>query len=190
VRRSIWGALAAALALPSALAWSWSASGCGTEITYRRGAEGGGGEGDRHELGGGGSFPITTSSGIDAGADGFDPWVDTPCEDQPPPIEDYACDPYAQGNGDCLEGDACYIYVQYPTEPCGQEIYGASCLPEGVGGQGAPCAGPMDCGGGHVCVVTGSGTQCVQYCRLEGPSGCPSGLVCEPIDVEGFGGCL
>jgi hypothetical protein len=59
-----------------------------------------------------------------------------------------------------------------------------------MGKQGDPCGGGHYCSGGYVCVITGSGTQCVQLCNLKGISGCPDGLVCEPIDVKGFGGCL
>ena len=110
--------------------------------------------------------------------------------DQPPPIEDFVCDPYAQFNGDCPEGEACYIFVEYPYEPCGQEVYGSFCAPPGGGEQGDICNGGFDCAAGHVCVITGSGTQCVALCPLTGDDGCPPGMVCEPIDVEGFGGCL
>lgn len=130
------------------------------------------------------------SKPTDAGKDGFDEYVDPGCPDTGPPIEDYRCDPYDQGNGDCFDGEGCYIYVSYPDEPCGKETYGAVCLPVGPGGQGDACNGGQDCGAGFVCVVTGSGTQCVEFCPLTGNDGCPPGLVCEPIDVEGFGGCL
>lgn len=128
----------------------------------------------------------TSSSNPDATSDFEDPG----CPNKPEPIYDYQCDPYNQFDGSCFQGEGCYIYVQYPTEPCGQEIYGSVCLPAGPGSQGDPCGGPQDCGSGHACVVTGSGTQCVKLCPLQGMSTCPSGFVCEPIDVDGFGGCL
>jgi hypothetical protein len=189
-KRSTGAVLVAALCLPTALAWLAS-SGCGSDVTLRPGHEGGGGSSAAGDEGGGGrAIAPSASSGQDAGPDGFDAWVDPPCDDQPPPIEDFACDPYDQGNGDCSVGDACDIFVEYPAEPCGQEVYGSVCVPAGPGQQGDPCAGPLDCGAGFVCVVTGFGTQCVQYCSLTGESGCPAGMVCEPIDVEGFGGCL
>jgi hypothetical protein len=89
-----------------------------------------------------------------------------------------------------MPGEGRDIVDQYPQEPCGQEVYGSVCQPAGPGMQGADCSGPEDCGAGFSCVVTGSGVQCTQLCELTGPSGCPDGLVCEPIDVEGFGGCL
>jgi hypothetical protein len=115
---------------------------------------------------------------------------DPGCPDSPPPLEQYTCDPFALDGGGCAPGEACQIFVEYPSEPCGQEIYGSGCVPAGTGQQGDGCMGGQECGAGFVCVITGSGTQCVQLCKLDGPSGCPSGLVCEPIDVKGFGGCL
>lgn len=184
-----WPWVLVVVAMPPAAAW-FGPVGCGTELRLRPG-EGGGGEGDDPGLGGGGEGATGLGgSEPDAGPDAFDAYVDPGCPDQPPPVEDYACDPYAQDNGDCMPGDGCYIFVEYPAEPCGQEVYGAQCLPQGPGGQGDPCGGPLDCQGGHVCVITGSGIQCVQFCNLEGESGCPEGLICEQIDVEGFGGCL
>ena len=128
----------------------------------------------------------------DAAKDALPDYVDPGCPDAGPPISDFQCDAYDQGNGDCGPGDGCYIYVNYPDpgQPCGQETYGTYCAPAGSGGQGAPCNGGLDCAAGHVCVITGSGTQCVQLCPLAGADNCPSGYVCEVIDVEGFGGCL
>lgn len=137
---------------------------------------------------------VKHDSGIftEAGKDALDEYVDPGCPDVGPPIKDFQCDPYKQGNGDCSFGEGCYIFVDYPPpdEPCSKEKYGAYCIPAGPGGQGDTCGGAQDCGAGMCCVVTGSGTQCVQLCPLVGNDGCPSGLVCEPIDVEGFGGCL
>jgi hypothetical protein len=163
-------------------------SACGNNVTLPSGTggEGGGGAGSSSSL-----VP-STSSGLDGGggSGGLGSIVDPGCEDPPPPIQDFACDPYAQGNGDCAPGEGCFIYVQYPPEPCGQEIYGAFCSPAGPGTQGSPCFGGQDCGAGYVCVVSGSGNQCVALCPLDGSIPCPSGLVCEPIDVEGFGGCI
>jgi hypothetical protein len=163
------------------------AGGCGSSVHVGTAGQSGGNGGEGGFIflnGGGGSSP-------DAGKDGALPdVVDPGCPDQPPPIEDFQCDPYNQFNGDCASGEACYIFVDYPSEPCGQEIYGAYCFLEGSGGQGAPCNGGLDCQAGHVCVITGSGTQCVQLCNLFGNDGCPPGLLCEAIDVEGFGGCL
>jgi hypothetical protein len=163
-------------------------SGCGDTISIAP-PDGGG-------VGGGGFHPSTSTSvgpgGNDGGMskDALPDYVDPGCPDSGPPGTMYECDPFNQFNGDCPPGEGCYIYVQYPSEPCGQEIYGATCIPVGSGGQGDPCEGPQACGAGFVCVVSGSGNQCVQLCPLQGNDNCPSGYVCEPIDVEGFGGCL
>ncbi len=160
---------------------------CDNNVIVPDGDGGSGGEGGD----GVGLIPtVTSTGGMDAGPDALTEFIDPGCKDKPPPIEDFQCDPNNQNNGDCLPGEGCYIYVDYPEDPCGQEIYGALCVPEGFGQQGDPCFGAQDCAGGFACVVTGSGTQCVELCPLQGADGCPSGLVCEPIDVEGFGGCL
>ncbi|HVY44306.1 MAG TPA: hypothetical protein VHB21_00445 [Minicystis sp.] len=145
----------------------------------------------------GGTLPdaamSSSSSGLfpDAGVhDAFPDYTDPGCPDAGMPKKDFKCNPYQQGNGDCPPGEGCYIAVQYPSMPCGQETYASFCGAIGPGVQGSPCGGPNDCGAGFVCVVSGSGDQCVQLCHLEGQDDCPEGLVCEPIDVEGFGGCL
>ncbi|NUP10991.1 MAG: hypothetical protein HOW73_33510 [Polyangiaceae bacterium] len=165
-----------------------ASAGCDNTVIVPDGDGGSGGSGGE----GVGLIPSTNTGlgGEDAGHDALNEFIDPGCKDQPPPLEDFQCDPENQGNGDCQIGEGCYIYVDYPEDPCGQEIYGSLCLPEGFGQQGDPCGGAQDCSAGHVCVVTGSGTQCVVMCDLDGPSDCPSGLVCEPIDVDGFGGCL
>jgi hypothetical protein len=163
------------------------AAGCGPSVETTPGTGGaglggfGGGQGVNGSVGPG---------GFDAGADVLPDYVDPGCPDAGPPMTMFSCDPYNQNNGDCSLGDGCFIFVQYPQGPCGQEVYGATCQPAGSGTQGAPCQGAQACAGGFVCVVSGSGNQCVQLCELQGNSGCTDGLVCEPIDVEGFGGCL
>jgi hypothetical protein len=163
-------------------------AGCGSTITVLAPAddEGAGGTGGFLFVTGGGG---TTPDGGGA-HDALPDYEDPGCPNQPPPIQDFQCDPYNQFNGDCLSGEACYIYVQYPSQPCGQEIYGSFCYLAGSGQQGDSCNGGLDCAAGHVCVITGSGTQCVKLCKLQGVSGCDPGFVCEAIDVEGFGGCL
>lgn len=141
--------------------------------------------------GAGGNTSSTLSSGNappDGGIDATSDYVDPGCPDAAPPIEEFFCDPYEQTG--CQPGEGCFIFVDYPSEPCGPETYGSFCLLEGFGSQGDPCFGAQDCQGGFTCVITGSGTQCVQLCALEGEDGCAAGLVCEAIDVEGFGGCL
>lgn len=187
MRRTFFLWTAAACVAPTALV-ALLAPACDNSVIVPDGDSGGGGDGGGPTTSG---LPNTTNTGgADAGPDALNDFVDPGCEDKPPPLEDFQCDPEAQNNGQCMFGEGCYIYVQYPDDPCGQEVYGAVCLPQGVGQQGDICFGATDCAGGLACVVTGSGTQCVVLCPLEGISDCPSGLVCEPIDVEGFGGCL
>ncbi|MCC6556441.1 MAG: hypothetical protein IT372_26065 [Polyangiaceae bacterium] len=165
------------------------AAGCGDTVVVG-GNPGGSGAG----AGTGGDGPTggAGAGGKDGGKDALQEYEDPGCPDSGPAPTDFQCDPYHQNNGDCAPGEGCYIFVHYPEpgEVCGQEIYGALCAPAGFGGQGAPCNGAFDCQGGFVCVVTGAGNQCIQLCPLAGNDGCPPGLVCEPIDVEGFGGCL
>ncbi len=164
-------------------------AGCGTDVVImQEPPSGAGGDGGFVFLDGGGGTNQPVGGGLPDG--GLPDYVDPGCENQPPPIQDFSCDPYAQGNGDCGPGEGCYIFVDYPSVPCGQEVYGSYCALAGTGQQGAACGGGQDCAPSHVCVITGSGTQCVQLCQLSGPDGCPQGLVCEPIDVDGFGGCL
>lgn len=163
-----------------------AAPGCGNTVVEIKPPEGGGGEGGGGVTGGGGIIADAGNDGKDALPDYEDPGC--PPTDPPPP--DLQCDPYNQNNGDCLPGEGCYIYVQYPDDPCEQEIYGSFCAQAGTGQQGDPCQGGPTCGAGLVCVITGFGTQCVQLCPLTGESGCPDGLTCEAIDVEGFGGCF
>lgn len=171
--------------LTAPLAAILTVSGCGSSVVNIDDDENADGGGDAKNDG-----KHDGAINQDGGKDAFDEFVDPGCPNAPPPLEDFACNPYSQGNGDCPPGQGCYIYVDYPDEPCGQEVYGAFCIPVGPGGQGDQCFGAQDCGGGFVCVVTGSGTQCVKLCPLKGNDDCPPGLVCEPIDVEGFGGCL
>lgn len=150
--------------------------------------------GSVHTGGTGGIIVTGGTGGKDAGPDakpdaktgGTGGYIDPGCPDAepPPPVKD--CDPF--GPNTCSAGNACYPFVQYPSGPCEQEIFGAICAPVGPGKQGDPC-GSTNCSAGFVCVVTGQGTECVQLCDLFGAAKCPPGLFCVPIDVEGIGGC-
>ena len=180
--------LIAALAAPPAF-FAAGAAGCGGGIETSPDTDGGGGS---NPSGTGVFVGPGTGSGqhVGSGADALPDYVDPGCPDAGPPDTKYECDPYHQDNGDCAFGQACDIFVKYPTEPCGQEVYGASCVMAGTGHQGDSCGGGDECAAGYICVVSGSGTQCIKLCELTGDDGCPSGLVCEPVDVQGFGGCL
>lgn len=118
-----------------------------------------------------------------------DTFIDPMCPDTPPPKTDYKCDPFKPGTGDCKSGQACYPWVEYPTEPCEFEIYRSGCYPAGSGKQGEPC-GASSCAAGFACVASGAGNVCVAMCKPGTPGGCPEGLVCNTTDVPGIGGCL
>lgn len=124
--------------------------------------------------------------GKDAAADAKNDYVDPGCPDAALPPTDFQCDPYDVNS--CGEGKTCYPFVDYPDEPCGQEQYGSSCTFAGTGVQGEPCG--LGCASGHICVVSGQGTQCVQMCDLNDPNPCDGGLICSAVDIPGIGGCL
>jgi len=160
-----------------------SVTGCGqTIVVPPRGSGSGGRDASTATSGGAGGGQVPSDAAPD--------YVDPGCPDAGPPGTDFTCDAFNQHNGDCPAGQGCYIFTQNPQTPCGQEVYGSTCLPEGMGQQSAPCGGDQGCAAGLTCVVSGSGNQCVVLCELEGASSCPAGFVCEPIDVQGFGGCL
>jgi hypothetical protein len=136
---------------------------------------------------GSGGSGATGGGATDAGKpDGF---IDPECPDAEPPPVTRECEPFERPTG-CGPGEGCYPFVEYPASECSPERYGTFCQPAGSGQQGDPCEQGQGCGAGFVCVVTGQGTQCVQLCPLTGDDRCPRGLICEPVDVEGFGGCF
>jgi hypothetical protein len=177
---------------PVLLAVAWAAA-CGGSVGNDAAVDGGGGVGGTllPTGGTGGTVHTGGTGGKDAGKDAKqdaeppDGWVDPPCPDAPPPPPIKDCDPF--GPNTCGSGMACYPYVQYPSQPCDVEQFGAICAPEGTGTQGDNCYS-QNCAGGFVCVITGQGTECVELCQL-GTKSCPKGLFCVPIDVEGYGGC-
>ncbi len=116
-------------------------------------------------------------------------YVEPACPEQPRPVVEFGCQPFSGGNG-CGPGEGCYPDVSYPSRPCQPESYRFSCSQVGSGSQWSHCEGDSDCASGHSCVVSSLGTSCSQLCPLEGRSGCPFGLFCEPIDVPGVGACF
>jgi len=118
------------------------------------------------------------------------PYAAPTCPPTPPPPANVECDPLAADPG-CPPGQSCFPFVDYPTSPCEVERYGARCAPSGSGVQGQSCA-EEPCAADHICVSTGRGTLCARLCGLtaDAPSVCDPGLLCLPIDIEGFGGCL
>ncbi len=127
---------------------------------------------------------------LDGGKDALSDYFDPGCPDAPLPVIDNQCDPLAPPPGDCMQGEACYPYVIYPSDPCEAEYYGSMCSEAGTSVQDEPCYGGAECAPGFTCVVSGAGTICVQMCDLHKLGSCPDGRVCEPIDVLGYGGCL
>ncbi len=119
-------------------------------------------------------------------------YMETPCPDEPPPPLEPDCDPLDPFAA-CDEGEGCYPYVLHPFgKECGYQQFGAACAPAGSGIQGDFC-GPADasCAPGYLCVVgAGAGSRCTKLCPLEGPHGCPAGLICGETDIDGFGACF
>lgn len=118
------------------------------------------------------------------------PFIDPGCPPVAAPPPDQECDPLASA-ATCPAGQACFPYVLYPSQPCEVERYGTRCQPVGPGVQGDPCS-QQGCAAEHICISTGRGTQCARICSFAAaaPDVCEPGLLCLPIDIEGFGGCL
>ena len=155
---------------------------CGGITAADVGQTGGGGVDGGHDA--------ATDAATDAPSDAKDAaldYVDPGCPDTGPPKMDFACDPVGPSSG-CLAGQLCAPFAKYPSAGCAQESYGATCTPAGSGAQGDVC--DFGCQPHFTCVVSGQGAQCIRLCDLTAASPCPSGLVCEPIDVPGIGGCI
>lgn len=118
------------------------------------------------------------------------PFMEPGCPPARTPPDITECDPLASPTG-CPLGQSCFPFVSYPTGPCEVERFGTLCMPAGPGTQGESCT-TDGCAADHICVSTGRGTQCVRLCSFAAgaPSVCAPGLLCLPIDIEGFGGCL
>ncbi|MEI8258468.1 MAG: hypothetical protein WCJ30_22570 [Deltaproteobacteria bacterium] len=99
----------------------------------------------------------------------------------------YTCDPFAVVSG-CADGQGCYPWIEYPSVPCGSEIYHADCMPVGPTPIDGFCTSGGECTGGLACFVTGSGNRCLQLCHIDGTDPqCPRGR--EPTDLPDFGAC-
>jgi hypothetical protein len=99
----------------------------------------------------------------------------------------HECDPYQVTSG-CGLGEKCSPYVVY-ADRCQSEETGTRCVFAGTGVQGDDCSSDA-CAAGFVCVSAGTGLQCARLCRLSGATDdCPPGLICGPLDVEGFSAC-
>ncbi len=151
--------------------------------------EGGPSAGGRGGSGGGIGFrPPDAGVGGPTRPDGGG-FTDPGCPDAEPNPVDRQCDPFSAFN-DCGPGFACFPFVQYPAGRCEAEQFGTVCGAAGSARQGEPCGTGQGCAGGHVCVISSEGVQCVQMCPTEGADNCPPGLICEFLDVAGIGGCI
>jgi hypothetical protein len=115
-------------------------------------------------------------------------YVDPGC---PPPMHVqgvHECDPYAPGA--CGSGRKCSPYVVY-ADGCQSEETGTRCVISGTRVQGEDCASDSSaCAEGFACVSAGTGFQCARLCQLNGATDdCPPGLICSPLDVDGFYVC-
>lgn len=160
-----------------------------------------GGDDDAGSDGGGGTTSVGGSSGLpdaepdaepdaDASMDVVSDYVDPGCPDAMPPPPDIECDPLGTPTG-CDEGLACYPYVDRPDGDCGFEQFGAHCLEPGSIGPGERCGSEFGwCGAGLLCVVGAlPGARCLTLCDPHGPETCTGGLICSPVDIEGYGVC-
>ena len=142
-------------------------------------------------VGGSGMPDAEPDAGPDAAMDVVSDYVDPGCPDAAPPEPVIECQPLAVPDG-CAPGLSCYPYIQRPDgDGCGFEQYGARCLEPGLVAPGERCGGEFGwCAAGALCVV-GSlpGARCLQLCDPFGPNTCPNGLICAPVDVEGYGVC-
>lgn len=127
-------------------------------------------------------------TGPGPGPDASNDYVEPECPERPAPDEVYECDPFAQTG--CEAGEACSPFVQYPSDPCGAETYGAFCIPAGTLTQGESCESQLDCAAGYLCLITGAGTTCGKTCDLADSDACTDGLVCVSTDVAGIGACF
>jgi hypothetical protein len=135
------------------------------------------------DAGTGGS--VTMVPGRDAGLTDAR-YVDPGCASRPKVAGIEECDPFTPSS--CGPGARCSPYVSYGTG-CQAEEIGTRCEVAGVGVQGDDCASDP-CAPGYVCVSAGAGFECARLCQLHGgTTGCPPGLLCAPLDVDGFFVC-
>jgi hypothetical protein len=110
------------------------------------------------------------------------------CPPASPPPPEIHCDPL--GTGECPSGTACFPFPPQGHDPCHPGPYVMECAQAGRGTQGMACGDGSWCEGGHVCAVTGRGTQCLRLCRPGSIGVCPEGMVCGRLDIPELGGCI
>jgi hypothetical protein len=88
----------------------------------------------------------------------------------------------------CSSGERCVPYVDY-GEKCEAEEVGTRCDLAGEATQGDDCTFEI-CASGFVCVTGGAGFVCARLCSMSASADeCPPGLLCSPLDVDGFAVC-
>jgi hypothetical protein len=142
--------------------------------------------------GGGTSLPDGGFTPSNGGAGGFEPGLtdarydDPGCKPTKKVEGQHECDTETQSG--CQFGDRCVPYVSYGTK-CEAEEVGTRCEIAGFARQGDDCSSET-CAAGFVCVTGGAGFQCAELCTLKGSvDSCPPGLLCSPLDVDGFSVC-
>jgi hypothetical protein len=138
--------------------------------------------------GAGGATSDGGPSGSTPDASSGQPYRDPGCPQQTKIQGTKECDPGTQ-NG-CFAGDECVPYVDYGRD-CHTETVGTMCIVAGSGVQGDDCTDPsVGCAAGYVCATSGTGLRCAALC--DGTStvtGCPPGLICVDLDVDGYYVC-
>jgi hypothetical protein len=113
-------------------------------------------------------------------------YVDPGCPSRPKVPGVNECDAYDVSS--CGPGNRCSPYVSYGSG-CQAEEIGTRCEVAGTGVQGDDCTSDA-CAPGYVCVSAGAGFECARLCKLQGGgAACPPGLLCAPLDVDGFFVC-
>lgn len=155
-------------------------SGCGGNVASGEVPPGAGGVPEEVSLAVGGTPPSAVpAGGVSSGPE---------CEEVVVPPVDYECDPLGALD-QCGVGRACYPTVVYPDGPCEREVYRMVCALSGSRTQWESCGGMSDCASGYVCVVSDQGTECLRVCDPL-VNDCPSGLLCDPVDLAGLGACF
>lgn len=148
------------------------------------GGAGGTGGGSRED--GGGSPP--GSGGIGGSGSGLPDarYEDPGCKPEKKIQGPRECDTVSQTG--CSEGERCVPHVTYGAN-CESEEISTRCDIAGEGTQGDDCTFEL-CAGGFVCVTGGAGFVCARLCTMSiAGEECPPGLLCSPLDVDGFAVC-
>ena len=127
------------------------------------------------------------AGGADSGSPDV-PYRDPSCPPAGKVQGPHVCD-VGQSLAGCGPGERCVPFVTY-GDKCKTETIGTECAPLGTAVQGEDCSVDAACADGFVCVSAGNGFECAQLCtEVGGKSNCPPGLLCAPLDVDGYSVC-